>query len=127
MKARRIKIGVKSWEENKRELGHVFEQLGRGRKPPSEETLYFRDVSTFRRCLPPRRLEMLWVIAEKHPQSARELAALLSRAPKSVGADLDYLAGVGLVEFRPTGRRGKAPVVPYDRVDLSLELRGEAA
>jgi len=54
---------------------------------------------------------------------------MVKREPKNVNEDLDYLASVGLVEFRRGGGRGKAkaPVVPYDRVDLRLELRGQAA
>ncbi|MBI4518160.1 MAG: hypothetical protein HY699_20345 [Deltaproteobacteria bacterium] len=129
MKVRRIKIGIKDWAENKRELRDVFRRLGAGKKPPAEDALYFRDIATFRRCLTPKRLELLWVIGEKRPQSVRELAAMVKREPKNVNEDLGYLASVGLVEFRPSGARGKAkaPVVPYDRVDLSLELRGEAA
>jgi predicted transcriptional regulator len=129
MKTRRIKIGIKSWEENKRELREVFRGVTKGKKLPAEETLYFRDVATFRQCLTPQRLEVLWVTAEKHPGSIRELAALLGRQPKDVKGDLDYLAGVGLVEFRVAGlhRKTKVPVVPYDRMDLSFELRGRAA
>ena len=129
MKTRHIRIGVKSWAENKRELRQVFRRLGKGRKPPEEETLYFRDVSTFRRCLTPERLDLLWVTAEKHPRSVSELAALLGRELKSVTDDLRYLVSVGLIELRRSKSRPKAksPVVPYDRVDLSLELRGQAA
>ncbi len=74
-------------------------------------------------------LEQLWAAAEKRPQSIRKLAALLGREPRAVTEDLDYLASVGLVKFR--SRRGyrnaRIPVVPYDRVDLSFELRSRAA
>lgn len=129
MKVRRIKIGIRDWAENKRELREVFRKLGAGSKPPAEDTLYFRDVATFRRCLTPKRLELVWVIGEQRPRSVRELAAMVKREPKNVNQDLDYLVSVGLVEFRRGSGRGKAkvPVVPYDRVDLSLELRGQAA
>jgi predicted transcriptional regulator len=128
MKVRRIKIGIKDWAENKRELREVFRRLGAGKKPP-EDTLYFLDLATFRRCLTPKRLELLWLIGEKRPRSVRELAAIVKREPKNVNEDLRYLVSVGLVEFRRGGGRGnaKTPVVPYDRVDLSLELRGQAA
>lgn len=129
MRVRQIKIGVKSWEENKKELGEVFRRTTKGKSPPSEDTLYFQDVATFRRCLPPQRLELLWVTAEKHPKSVRELASLLRRKAKSVSHDLAYLASIGLIEFRARGacKSPKAPVVPYDRVDLSVELRSRAA
>ena len=39
--------------------------------------------------------------------------------------DLEYLRQVGLVEFRSSPAHGnaRAPVVPYDWLDLSLALR----
>ena len=129
MKVRQIKIGIKSWEENKKELASVFRQLTRGKKPEPEETLYFRDISTFRRCLPPERMELLWAIVERRPQSIRALATLVGRQLKAVSQDIEYLASVGLVEFRAQRQRTrpKVPVVPYDRVELSVELRERAA
>lgn len=129
MRIRRIKIGVKDWEDNKRELGQVFRRLGAGKRAPAEQTLYFPDIATFRRCLTPKRLELLWVIAEKCPHSVKALATMVRRESKNVMEDVDYLVSVGLVEFHRHGARGnaKALVVPYDRVDLSLELRGQAA
>lgn len=129
MKVKRIKIGIKSWEENKKELRGIFRQTGHGGEIPPENALYFTDLETFRKCLTPKRLELLWIVADKHPQSVRALAALLKREPKNVSQDLEYLRQVGLVEFRPSAAHGnaRAPVVPYDRVDLSLDLRRRAA
>ena len=124
MRVKRIKVGVKSWEENKKELRAIFRRAGQGEQLPTEEALYFTDLETFRKCLTPKRLELLWAIADKHPQSVRELAALVKREPKNVGEDLEYLRQVGLVEFRPSAAHGnaRAPVVPYDRLDFSLDL-----
>ena len=129
MKVKRIKVGIKSWEENKKELREIFRRAEHKGQIPAEESLYFTDLATFRKCLTPKRLELLWIIADKHPQSVRELAALVKREPKNVSEDLEYLSQVGLVEFRPSAAHGnaRAPVVPYDRVDLSLALRRRAA
>ncbi len=129
MITRHIKVGIKSWTDNKRELAEVFRKVGRGKRPVPEEALHFADVATFRRCLTPQRLELLWVAAEQRPQSVDDLVTLLGRDATAVGADLDYLASVGLIELRPSRtRKGvRAPVVPYDRVDLSVELRNRAA
>jgi len=128
MKVRRIHVGIKAWADNKRELREVFRQLGAGKQPPAEDTIYFQDLAAFRRCLTPKRLELVWVIGEKRPASVRALATMVKREPKNVNEDLTYLASVGLVEFRRGGRgKAKKPVVPYDRVDLQLDLRGQAA
>lgn len=129
MRVKRITVGVKSWEVHKRELGAIFQRAGRGGKLPEEEALYFTDLATFRKCLTPQRIKLLWVVADQHPQSVRALAALVRREPKNVSEDLEYLCRVGLVELRPSTAHGnaKAPVVPYDRVDFSLDLRRQAA
>lgn len=129
MKVKRITIGMKSWEESKKELKSIFHQVGQGKPIPEEESLSFTDLKTFRKCLTPKRLALLWTIAEHHPQSVRELAALVRREVKNVSEDLEYLCQVGLIEFRPntTHSNARAPVVPYDRVDVSLDLRRRAA
>lgn len=129
MKVKRITIGMKSWEESKKELKSIFHQVGQGKPLPEEESLSFTDLETFRKCLTPKRLALLWTIAEHHPQSVRELAASVRREVKNVSDDLEYLCQVGLVEFRPSTTHGnaRAPVVPYDRVDVSLDLRRRAA
>jgi predicted transcriptional regulator len=59
MKVKRIKIGIKNWEENKKELRAIFRQAGRGEQLPTEEALYFTDLETFRKCLTPKRLALL--------------------------------------------------------------------
>ncbi|MGE0680572.1 MAG: hypothetical protein AB7P69_06645 [Candidatus Binatia bacterium] len=91
--------------------------------------MYFINLETFRKCLTPKRLALLWTVAEKRPQSVRELAALVRREVKNVSDDLDYLCQVGLVEFRPSTAYGNArtPVAPYDRVEFSLDLRRKGA
>lgn len=129
MKVKRITIGLKSWEENKKDLKSTFRQIGKGKPIPEEETLTFTDLETFRKCLTPKRLALLWTITEHQPQSVRELASLVRREAKNVSEDLDYLCQVGLVELRPSTAHGnaRAPVVPYDRVDVSLDLRRRAA
>ena len=129
MRVKRIKVGIKSWEENKKELRAIFRRAGQGEQLPAEEAFYFADLETFRKCLTPKRLALLWTVAEKRPQSVRELASLVRRELKNVSEDLDYLCQVGLVEFHPSSAHGnaRAPVVPYDRVDFSLDLRRRAA
>jgi predicted transcriptional regulator len=112
-----------------RELREIFRRAEHKGQIPAEESLYFTELETFRKCLTPKRLELLWIIADKRPQSVRELAALVRREPKNVSEDLEYLCRVGLVELRPSSAHGnaRAPVVPYDRVDFSLDLRRRAA
>ena len=77
MRVKRIKVGIKSWEQNKRELRTIFRRAEHEGQIPAEEALYFTDLETFQKCLTPKRLALLWTVAEKHPQSVRELAALV--------------------------------------------------
>lgn len=129
MKVKRIKIGIQNWEESKKDLQTIFRRAGRGEQIPAEESLYFADLETFRKCLTPKRLALLWAIAEERPQSVRALATRVRRSLKNVSDDLEYLRQVGLIEFRSSSAHGnaKAPTVPYDRMDFSLDLRRRAA
>ncbi len=60
----------------------------------------------------------------------RKLAELTSRDYKNVSEDIALLERLGLVELEGRGGKGgaKAPVVPYDEIQVTIDLRssGEA-
>jgi predicted transcriptional regulator len=99
MRAKHIKVGMKSWKENKRELQATVHQAEQRAPFPAEEALYFTDLETFRKCLTPKRLELLWTVADKHPHSVRELAAWVKREPKNVSEDWSTCVRSGWSSF----------------------------
>ena len=125
MRVRRMKIGIRRPEESLREAKEIARRLKAGEKlPEREEELYFADLATLRKALSPKRLALLWAIAEHEPRSVRELAEQVGRDIKNVSQDLAFLARLGLVELKEA-RRGmpQAPILPYDEIDFNLRIR----
>ena len=125
MKVRRIKIGIHHPDESLREAKKVARRIQAGKKlPEREDELYFIDVNTFRKALSPKRLALLWAIAEYAPRSVRELAERIGRDIKNVSQDLAFLSRLGLVELKES-RYGapQAPILPYDEIDVNLRIR----
>ena len=124
MKVRRIKIGIRHPDESLRKAKKVAHRIQAGKKLPEwEEELYFADIDTLRKVLSPKRLALLWAIAEHAPRSVRELAERIGRDMKNVSQDLAFLSRLGLVELKES-RRGapQAPTLPYDEIDLNFRI-----
>ena len=125
MKVRRIKIGIRHPEDSLKEAKSIARRIDAGEKlPEREEELYFSSVETLRRALSPKRLALLWAIAEHTPRSVRELAGQVGRNIKNVSQDLAVLSRLGLVELKGQ-RRGVAhvPTLPYDEINLHIRLQ----
>lgn len=125
MKVRSITIGVHRPEESLKEAKALARRLQAGeRLPEREEELYFPDVATLRKVLSPKRLALLWAIAEQEPHSVRELAEQVGRDIKNVSQDLTFLSRLGFVTLKEA-RRGVpvVPTVPYTEIDVNLRIR----
>lgn len=80
-----------------------------------------RDVT---RVLSEVNLELIRTIAKHKPASMRETAKLVDRDFKEVHGNLTELESLGLIEFKQEGR-SKRPVVPYDDIQLDIDLSGD--
>ncbi len=76
------------------------------------------------RILSAVNLELLRTIARKEPASIRETAELVDRDVTDVHGNLTKLETLGLIEFEQDGR-AKRPVVPYDDIQLDIDLSGD--
>lgn len=81
----------------------------------------FENPSDLRGLLTERRVELLRSIMVERPDSIRQLADRLDRDVKSVHGDLGVLAEYDVVHFERAGR-AKRPFVPYDTIEVSLEI-----
>ncbi|MGB9961570.1 transcriptional regulator [Halobacterium sp. MBLA0001] len=81
----------------------------------------FQNPSDLRALLTDRRVELLRSIMADRPDSIRQLAERLDRDVKSVHDDLQVLADYDIVHFEQAGR-AKRPFVPYDSIEVSLEI-----
>jgi predicted transcriptional regulator len=57
----------------------------------------------------------------ERPDSIRQLADRLDRDVKTVHDDLQVLAEYDIIRFEQAGR-AKRPFVPYDSIEVSLEI-----
>lgn len=81
----------------------------------------FQEPSDLRALLTDRRIELLRSVMADRPASIRQLAERLGRDVKSVHEDLQILADYDIVLFEQDGR-AKRPVVPYETIEISLEI-----
>ena len=86
-------------------------------------------MEDLRKLLTAKRLDLLVAILRHTPGSVTELARRLGRDIKNVSDDLAALQQLGLVEFAPGRAHGnaRAPFVPYDEIDLTIDLQALAA
>jgi predicted transcriptional regulator len=81
----------------------------------------FQNPSDLRALLTDRRIELLRSVMARRPDSIRQLAERLDRDVRSVHDDLQVLAEYDIVHFEQAGR-AKRPFVPYDTIEVSLEI-----
>ncbi|MBI3815525.1 MAG: hypothetical protein HY279_13800 [Nitrospinae bacterium] len=124
MRVKRVRIGIKSFEEVLEGVKETMKKIERGEKVKERRGYYFENLEAFRRALTKKRLEMLHVIKKERPSSVYELAKILNRDAKNVTQDLEYLKDIGLVEIKRT-REKKVRTIPrvdYDRIDLQIAV-----
>lgn len=124
MKVRNIKIAIKSEDELFREIKDVCDKLERGEKVKKHEGISSESLDAMRKVLTEERIRVLKTIKKGHPQSIYELAKILGRDVKNTFDDVQFLAGMGLIELKKTkeGREKTAPIVKYDRILLEIAV-----
>jgi predicted transcriptional regulator len=129
MNKRRLKIGIRSASERSRALRETFERVANGDRTVQATELYFESIEELRRILTAKRLQLLLAITRQRPNSIQELAEILRRDYKNVSTDLTLLERLGLVKLIARRGRGRsqAPRVPYDEIQVTIELRHAAA
>lgn len=81
----------------------------------------FQNPSDLRALLTDRRVDLLRSIMADKPDSIRGLAERLDRDVKTVHDDLGVLTEYDIIHFERDGR-AKRPFVPYDTIEVSLEI-----
>ena len=124
MRIRKVKIGIKSVKEVLDDFARVAKAIERGEKVKKEKGVYFESIEGFRKALTTKRLELLRLIKEKHPDSLQELARFAKRDMKAIVTDIEILEELGLVDMKrkKTGRKLSTPTVGYDMIDLQIAV-----
>lgn len=120
MKAKKLKIGIRSTDDVLKEAAETMKRVAAGRKVrPKGHRLFFTSPEALRRFLTPKRLELIRLVRKHRPRSINELAALARRDFKRVYEDIRSLAEAGLVELANDKGRKKTPRVADE---LRLEI-----
>ena len=129
MSPRRLNIGIRTSGERSKALREVMHRVARGDRSSHEPVLYFESVEELRQILTEKRLELLLAIPRHRPTSVHELAGLLGRDYKNVSTDITLLERLGLVRLEAKGGKGRAqaPTVPYDEIQVTIDLRQPGA
>jgi predicted transcriptional regulator len=122
---RRLRIGVRPRQRSYSAALQAFRQAEAGRHAGRSGGLYFESMDDVRRILTARRLDLLVAILQRRPASVTELARVVKRDLKNVSEDLAVLQQLGVVEFAPSRTHGNArtPVVPYDEIEVTIDLK----
>jgi predicted transcriptional regulator len=125
MSARRLNIGIRTSAERSKALREALRRVARGNRSSQEAGLYFESVAELRQILTEKRLELLLAITRHRPASVHELAGLLGRDYKNVSTDITLFERLGLVKLKARGGKGRAqaPMVPYDEIQVTIDLR----
>jgi predicted transcriptional regulator len=117
----RLQITSRPWSTFKQDALAEASEFDAGERDSNTTRLNFEDPAAVQRLLTPKRLELLRSVMEGSPESIRALATRLDRNVSDVHEDVSLLAEYGVVELRENGR-AKRPVVPFDSIELSVEL-----
>lgn len=121
LEGKTLVITNRSAEDRQEGFGDMFADFVEGRETPSVIQL---DPENVRKLLPEKRRKMLEHLIDEQPESITEAADELDRGIKEVHQDLELLEDLGILYFEEDGRSRK-PVVPYQRVEINLEIGGD--
>lgn len=121
-----LHVGIRSRENSYAAALRALRRAESGKKRTVQAPgLYFESLEDLRKILTTKRLDLLVAILRQAPESVTDLGKLVGRDLKNVSADLALLRQLGLVEFvEAKGHgNGRTPVVPYDEIDITIDLR----
>lgn len=120
MKVRKLKIGIRDFDETLDDVVKTVKAVSSGKKVKSKgHRLFFTSPEALRRFLTPKKLALIRLIRKGNPNSINELAALAHRDFKRVYEDVMSLTEAGLVDLTRDKGRKTAPRVADE---LHLEI-----
>ena len=125
MKVKNVTVEIKSLKDVLKDSAEVMSKIKKGVKVKDEKGLSFGDVESFREFFTPKRLELLHVIKNKHPDSLYKLAKLTNRDFKSVVTDIKILEKYGLIDTKKVAFRGRYKVMPifdFDKISVDIAM-----
>jgi predicted transcriptional regulator len=120
MKVRKLRIGIRDFDETLEEAAKTVKAVSAGKKvKPMGHRLFFTSPESLRRFLTPKKIELIRLIRKRHPSSINQLAVLAHRDFKRVYEDIMSLTEAGLVALTKDKGRNTVPRVANE---LRLEI-----
>ena len=121
MRVKRVRIGIKDMDRFMDDFVITAQAIKRGENVRKSRGIYFTSMEAFRKVLTVQRMNLLRLIREEKPASLHQLARLSRRNIKNVSDDVKYLAQVGLIEVKESGKKISA-LVNYDKILLEIAV-----
>src|SRR5262245_52116775 len=122
---RRLRVGIRWREGSYTAALRVLRRGACGKRTVQAPGLYFAWLADLRNILTTKRLDVIVPIPPTGTASVAELDKQVKPDLKNVSADLTLMRQLGLLEFAEANGHGnaRAPVVPYDEIDITINLR----
>ena len=117
---RTLRVGIASYEAIKAWTMGVAE--GAQLVDDSTPRIWFVSIESFARVLSTHNQALLELIRREEPKSLAELETLSGRARSNLSRTLTRMARYGLVELERSKAGRVVPRVPFDRIELDLDL-----
>lgn len=123
MKIKNISITIKHRKDVLKEFAEALHHAKKG-LPLKQEEISFQNINTLRKVLTEKRIEILHMVKEHHPESIYELAKLLKRDLKSVNVDIEILKSLGLItlEELQDARQRLKPKIDFDAINVEISI-----
>ena len=124
MNVKNIKVVVKDRKEALKDFAHALSRARKGETMACHEGVSFQSITALRTVLTEKRLELLHLIKEHHPESIYALAKIANRDLKSVNTDLNLLKELGFVSLEETdeGRHKMRPTIEFDTMQVEIAI-----
>jgi predicted transcriptional regulator len=123
--ARTLRVGIADLSTQRRAPWQS--RAARSRRAPDEPKVWFPSTESFGKVLSTGNRALLARIQRDRPDSLQALSELTGRAVSNLSRTLRTMERYGLVALTRGPRGTLRPEVPYDRIDLQVPLRAEAA
>ena len=115
-----LRVGIASYEQMKARTLAIAR--GQYKPGPHEPKVWSTSMESIARVLSPKNRDLLTSIRQDPPQSLTELAERTGRKTPNLPRTLKTMEQYGLIQLRRVEQGTLAAKVPYQRVEVVLEL-----
>ncbi|STX44771.1 Predicted transcriptional regulator [Legionella donaldsonii] len=116
-----IQVGVMPREKFQRRALEIAS--GRYIPKRNEPKIWFSSIKSLCEVLSENNMRLLKIINEQKPESIKELAEIVNRAPSNLSRTLNTMARYGIIEFKKSGKNSK-PIAKSLNFNIQYSVAG---